>query len=65
MSGFNGDYASHKFGYETTVVEVVRRIAWEMEAEGLATKSGHIAVAQGHALTRAAYTELLEKKEKK
>ena len=58
---FNGDYLDHVFGQEKTVEEIVRRIAWEREAEGLARAQGHGAIADGHALARAAYTDLLKR----
>jgi hypothetical protein len=60
----NGNYEGHRFGHETTVEQIVRRIAWEFEAEGIAVKEGQFAIASGHALARMAYTELLNKVEK-
>jgi hypothetical protein len=37
----NGDYRQHTFGCEMTVEEIVRRISWETEAEGIARKEGN------------------------
>jgi hypothetical protein len=59
--GFNGDYTNHAFGREYSVAEIVRRIAWEIEAEGLARRAGHNAVADAHALTWSEYTKLLQR----
>lgn len=59
----NGDYSGHVFGKERTVAEIVKRIAWETEAEGIARRLMHESVAMGHALARAAYTELLARKD--
>lgn len=59
---FNGNYAGHVFGKEKTVSEIVRRIAWETEAEGFQRRTGNNAIADAHALTRMAYTELLSRK---
>ena len=58
---FNGDYSTHRFGHETLIEDIVRRIAWEIEAEGVARRSGHNAIADGHAIARQAYTETLVK----
>lgn len=59
----NGDYSDHVFGKERTVAEIVKRIAWETEAEGLARRAMHESLAMGHALARAAYTDLLARKD--
>lgn len=60
--GMNGDYANHPFGKETTVSEICRRIAWEIECEGMMRKSSVIGaadLAEGHAMVRQGYEELL------
>lgn len=56
---FNGNYAEHQFGHERTVIEIVRRIAWETEAEGFARHMGFPGLADKHASVRIAYTDLL------
>lgn len=59
--GFNGDYSTHPFGRERSTEDIIRRLAWETEAEGLALRAGSHVLANAHSITRRMYARLLLK----
>ena len=50
-----------RFGHETTIEDIEARIEWETWAESVQREEGCNALADAHALTRAAYQDLIAK----
>lgn len=53
------------FGKEKTLADIRARIKWDAWAENEQRKKSHNALADGHALSRIAYQELLDRKGQK